>query len=140
MTSLWTALGLMVLVSLTPTASALAAQLAPSTSINLLSGADVNHDGVVSRAEFIAARAARFDDLDRRHLGYLSMDTLPRFAASNPKMTSGLQMLIAGADVNHDGRVTRAEFVNAPTPVFAQADANGDGMVDRAELAALKAR
>ena len=126
---------LIAAVALAATAAPVLAAAPPGLDV-LFSEADANHDGVVTRSEFVAARASHFDQLDRHHLGYLSMDQRP----SRPRARSLLQTLLATADADHDGRVTQAEFDAAPTPAFDQADTNHDGVVDRAEAAAFAAR
>lgn len=102
--------------------------------------ADANRDGVVTRAEFSAERASKFDQIDRNQDGVLSKDDLARLRWAPQKARERVEALIAAADRNRDGVVTRAEFNAAPMPVFDQADTNGDGAVDKNEIAAFKAR
>jgi len=105
---------------------------------DMFTGADSNHDGRISRAEFLAARNARFGELDRNRDGVISAADFPRltaFAAAKSKMDA----LITGADANRDGRVTREELANAPTTMFDIADTNHDEFVDQSELAAVRA-
>ena len=40
-------------------------------------------------------------------------------------------------DKNRDGRISRAEFVGGPMPMFEAADSNRDNQVSKAELQAL---
>ncbi len=101
----------------------------------LLSHADANHDGRVTRAEFLASRASAFDRLDSGGRGYVPLNTVD----NRPRLRALVGPALAAADLNHDGRVTRAEFVAAPTPVFDTADANHDGVVDPAEANAFAA-
>lgn len=105
----------------------------------VLDRADANRDGRVSRAEFLAARAAQFDQLDRNHDGVVTLAEYPRLASSRRPGAEHLKILISAADRNRDGQVDRGEFVNAPTLVFDHADANRDDMLDKAELAAARA-
>lgn len=105
---------------------------------DMFADADTNHDGRVSRDEFIARRNSRFVELDRNHDGVISAADFPRlmaFAAAKAKMDA----LIIGADADHDGKVTRQELANAPTTMFDMADANHDGFVDQSELSAFRA-
>ena len=95
-------------------------------------GADLNHDGQISRAEFVAARQQRFDRLDRNHDGVISNADFPR-GARNGRRWTRIDASIAVADANHDGVITREELAHAPTPIFDQADTNRDGYVSRAE-------
>jgi Ca2+-binding EF-hand superfamily protein len=104
----------------------------------LLAKADTNGDGVVSRAEFTAARARMFDRLDRNHDGYLSQDDKSRFSLRQNGNRDRLQQMILMLDKDGDGRVSRDEFVNSPSLLFERADANHDGVVDAQELAAFR--
>jgi Ca2+-binding EF-hand superfamily protein len=103
-------------------------------------GADTNHDGVVTRAEFLAARSARFDTMDRNGDGFISPDDFGMILKLRPQAAQKLDAFIKQADSNGDGKVSRTELANAPTPIFDMADANHDGRVDKAELAAARER
>jgi len=105
-----------------------------------LANADANGDGVITRAEFQQSRSARFDKADRNHDGAVSRDDFKRLARFRPSAVERLDALISEADANGDGRVTRQEMANAPTPIFDRADTNQDGKIDQAELAAFKAK
>lgn len=102
--------------------------------------ADTNHDGVVSKAEFIAARNARFDKMDRNGDGVISRDDFGRLIQFRPQIGQRIDAMLAEADLNHDGRVTRQEMAQAPTRLFDMADTNHDGVVDQNELAAARAQ
>jgi hypothetical protein len=95
--------------------------------------ADANGDGVVTRSEFLKNRSARFDTLDRNDDGVVSESDFGRILKFRPEAGERLERLIAEADANRDGKVTRAEMDAAPTPVFDLADTNNDGKVDKAE-------
>jgi len=100
--------------------------------------ADANHDGVVTRAELLTYRAKQWQRFDRNGDGYFSQGDLPSFLADRWNGGRIAQMRDA-FDANHDGRISRAEFVNGPTPGFDMADANHDGRVTQAELDAATA-
>ena len=68
--------------------------------------ADTNHDGKVSRTEFMAARATGKGNLSKR---------------------------FAHLDRNGDGSIDRQEIDGAATRRFAKLDADGDGRVSKAE-------
>jgi len=104
----------------------------------MLVQADLNHDGQITRAEFMQVRAQRFEQLDHRHLGYVSLDAYPRMAMIGGR-ADALMAMVQSLDLNHDGKVTRWEFDHGPTPVFDRADLNHDNVVTRAELAAFRA-
>lgn len=97
-----------------------------------LARADINNDGVVTKAEFINARTALFSDLDRGRKGYVSVNAIPGFAGSTARGAAARDLL-RSADRNHDGRVTWAEFATAPTPNFDRADIDHNGRLDRSE-------
>jgi hypothetical protein len=100
--------------------------------------ADANGDGAVTRVEFEAARMARFSRLDRNGDGAIGRDDFGRLLRFRQQAGQRLDEMLAEADANHDGRVTRAELQQAPTPLFDRADANGDGRVDASEREAAR--
>lgn len=100
----------------------------------LFASADTNRDGAVSRAEFLAARAANFETVDRGRKGFLTRDDLMA-AAPNLKARAGVMLMFGAFDQDGDGKVTRGEFRAAPAPGFDRADRDHDGVVTRAELA-----
>lgn len=101
--------------------------------IELFERADTNHDGVVTRDEYVAARARLFDELDRNRDGFLTEADFPRLAKGGERGEKVRKML-AAADTDHDGKVSREEFENAGSRWFDLADANHDGVVDKNEL------
>jgi Ca2+-binding EF-hand superfamily protein len=101
--------------------------------------ADTNGDGVVTRAEFNAARMARFDKLDRNGDGTISRADFGRLMRLAPRLARRIDRLLADADTNYDGRVTRAEYASMPMPLFERLDLNHDGRIDAQELAAARA-
>lgn len=111
-----------------------------SDGMKLLTGADANRDGVVTRDEYARARAANFTRMDRNKDGAVSKADFKRLARFKPDAASRLDTLIAAMDANKDGKATRAEFEAAPMPLFDRADANGDGRIDANEMAAAKSR
>ncbi len=96
---------------------------------------DANHDGVITRDEFLAGPIAMFDRLDANHDGRLT-------DAEKPDRThfrmgrhhrGGFGFGLRGADANHDGRVTRAEFDAEGAALFTRMDANHDGQLTQAD-------
>lgn len=105
--------------------------------MEMLARSDANHDGRVSRAEFIDARRDRFKRMDRNNDGYFSDDDLPRIARK--RAGEKVDRVIEALDTNRDGRLSRAEFVDGPTRLFDLGDRDRNGVIDRAEMGRLKA-
>jgi Ca2+-binding EF-hand superfamily protein len=103
----------------------------------LIAHADTNHDGKISRDEFLAARSAQFDRLDRNHDGYVdASDT-----SSLPERAQRVvRMMMQSADGNGDGRISREEFNAMPAPMFDRMDTDHDGQLDADEVAAARKR
>ena len=121
------------LMSLAPVANAQSAnEPDKATMIERIMQADANGDGQVSRAEMIAWRAQQFSRLDRNSDGFIDMKDVPGLMAS--RFEPQIKQLNSQFDANHDGRVSREEFVNGPTPVFDLVDANHDGVVTKDEV------
>jgi Ca2+-binding EF-hand superfamily protein len=101
--------------------------------------ADLDGDGVVTRAEFEESRRARFAELDRNHDGYLDHRDLPRPVAAFGRGDGPLSQEIAVFDLDHDGRISFREFFEGSLWAFDMADRRHDGRVDRAEAQAFAA-
>ena len=99
---------------------------------------DADGDGRITRREFIDARELRFTRLDRNGDGNIRADDFRGFQAS-ATVRQRVEQLLADADMNDDGAVSRAEFSVTGTPLFDQADVNADGFVDRTEVDRLRA-
>lgn len=103
---------------------------------------DANSDGVLTRAEFDAGRAATFARLDADRNGQLTREEMRaergerrgrggwRGHRGGPGGPGGG---LAGADANNDGNITREEFLARPTEMFNRLDANHDGVISTAE-------
>jgi Ca2+-binding EF-hand superfamily protein len=106
--------------------------------IDQMIAADANKDGIVTRGELLNSRAANFARFDRNGDGALSDNDIPFLLKRTApgQQFSGMQTQF---DANRDGKVSRDEFVNGPTPVFDAADTNKDNRLTRDEIDAAKA-
>ena len=101
-----------------------------------LEQADANHDGKVTKQEYIDARTAQFARLDRNGDGFIdAADSREDASERGQRAAAALRGRI---DSNGDGKISKEEFVNAPTMVFDKFDANKDGVLDATELEAAR--
>jgi hypothetical protein len=105
--------------------------------VALLSEADANGDGAVSWAEVVAMRTQTFTRLDRNKDGFISSADRPR-GPMGGRFDEAFASVKSQFDANGDNRVSRAEMVDAPSPVFDRGDTNGDRILSAQELAALR--
>ena len=94
--------------------------------------ADSNRDGAITRAELNNWRRANFMRFDRNGDGVLSDSDIPRFVRGT-SIGAQFDELKTQFDINRDGRVTRDEFIGAPTVLFDAVDVNRDNILSRAE-------
>lgn len=116
---------------------------APNAGRHNIFQADSNSDGVLTRAEFDAGRAAEFTRLDADNNGQLTREEMRAgwregrgegrrgrgHRGGGPDGPHGL----AGADANNDGNITRDEFLARPLEMFNRLDANHDGVIQASE-------
>jgi Ca2+-binding EF-hand superfamily protein len=104
----------------------------PATMFDRL---DANHDGAISRQEFMAAHARmqerrtvilRGADMRDSHAGMASMESHMRGMGNDREMPF-LAHLFDAADANHNGRVTLQEAEAAALAHFDRMDLNHDG-------------
>ena len=110
--------------------------LAQGREGNALDQADANHDGKVTKQEYNDARAALFARMDRNGDGFI--DDADSRAGGNERGQRAAKALRGRIDSNGDGKISKEEFVNAPTLVFDKFDANKDGVLDAQELEAAR--
>jgi Ca2+-binding EF-hand superfamily protein len=104
----------------------------------IFDSADTNGDGVITREEFHAARQGLFARLDRNGDGFIDKDDMSGRLARRQKAQERLAELVTQLDKDGDGRVSRSEFVDGPTPLFDRADTDRNGELSRDEVAAAK--
>mgnify|MGYP002788206415 CR=1 FL=1 len=103
---------------------------------NLLTESDANGDGKVTRKEFDAHRADIFARLDRNGNNVVSEEDAPRVRVAKRKFTEKLEQVLATADKNGDGKLSRAEWENPERDIFALIDQDEDGIIILADLPA----
>ena len=101
-----------------------------------LEQADADHDGKVTKQEYVDARAAQFSRMDRNGDGFI--DEADSRAGGNERGQRAAKALRGRIDSNGDGKISKEEFVNAPTMLFDKFDANKDGVLDATELEAAR--
>ena len=102
-----------------------------------LEQADANHDGKITKQEYNDARAALFARMDRNGDGFI--DDADSREGANERGQRAAAALRGRIDSNGDGKISKEEFVNAPTMMFDKFDANKDGVLDAQELEAARA-
>lgn len=102
---------------------------------DILTDSDANGDGRVTRREYDAHRADIFARLDRNGNGVASGEDAPRIRIANRKFTEKLEQVLAMADKNGDGMLSRAEWEKPERDVFALVDQDNDGIIILADLA-----
>lgn len=110
--------------------------LAQSREGSALEHADANHDGKVTKQEYVDARAAQFSRMDRNGDGFI--DEADSRAGGNERGQRAAAAVRGRIDSNGDGKISKDEFINAPTMVFDKFDTNKDGVLDGTELEAAR--
>jgi len=106
----------------------------------IFDSADANGDGVITREEFHAARERLFGRLDRNGDGFVDKEDMSGRLAGRAKAQERLAELVTQLDKDGDGRVSKGEFVDGPTPLFELADTDHDGVLSKQEIAVAKER
>ncbi|MEO6155860.1 MAG: EF-hand domain-containing protein [Thermomonas sp.] len=135
-------LSVAVALALTSAAAFAQAQQAAHQNATARVQLDLNHDGVIDRAEAAKAPrlAVRFDQMDVNKDGKLSADERPHAGGKHRRgaMRGGHGRMME-ADTDKDGRISRAEMQAAQVRMaehFDQMDVNKDGYLDRADMQA----
>jgi hypothetical protein len=99
--------------------------LAKSRRMSLIGMLDTDHDGTVDLAEAKAAASALFDKLERDKDGTLDKHELAHRLSAKE---------LAAADPDHDGTLTKDEYLAVVAQRFSAADPDHDGTLDAKEL------
>lgn len=116
--------------------SACSHRMASADPSGAIAAADRDGDGRVTHAEFLKARQARFDQLDRTSDGFISGDDFGRLAKRRADRQGGLQQAVQESDADRDGRVSRPEFDRQSESLFRRLDADGNGWLSAQEIEA----
>jgi len=108
--------------------------------------ADIDQNGEISQAEFIAHANQKFSDTDTNFDGVLSQDEIK--AHREAKRAERRDKKFGKLDGNNDGFISQNEYGSAGTDKKAKrearrlekADSNKDGVIDEAEKAAMQAK
>jgi hypothetical protein len=98
---------------------------AKSRAINMIRMLDTDNDGTVDLAEAKKAASALFDKLERDKDGTLDKRELARRLSAKE---------LAAADPDHDGTLTKDEYLAVVEQRFSAADPDHDGTLDAKEL------
>jgi hypothetical protein len=126
---------------------------------------DADKDGVITRAEALAAADRQFNRMDQNKDGKLEASEMrrphhrgrggaERAAPTAPTATDGTATadkrmhhrggkggrMLERVDTNKDGAISREEFRAAAAARFERMDANRDGRIDAAEQSAMRER
>ena len=94
---------------------------------------DADRNGTYTCDEWKQYASRVFNLADRNHDGYVDAAEFKTIQQAAPMFK---EAEVAYFDENHDGRISRGEFVNKPNPLFARYDRNGDCKVTQEELKA----
>jgi Ca2+-binding EF-hand superfamily protein len=101
--------------------------------------ADANQDGKVTRQEYVDARSAQFARMDRNGDGVVD-EADSRERADQSAVGKRVAAAMRGRiDANSDGKISKDEFVSAPTTMFDRFDADKNSELDAKELEAARA-
>lgn len=142
-------LGLAVVMTVMLAAGTAAAETPEARRETRFEVIDTDHDGRISRDEFMAdarVRAERvFRRLDVYHDGFLTGDELQKAREDMGERRGGVPLKgvekrFSVTDANRDGKVSYDEFINdsmaRAEQQFRRLDANGDGYISRDEFMA----
>lgn len=104
---------------------------------------DLNNDGVVTTAELLQHRQARFEKMDLNGDGFVTeaetAEVRAKMAAQRQKMhEEKAKARFSKTDLNGDGMISAEEFASEADQNIKRLDADGDGEISRQEMHAAK--
>lgn len=100
----------------------------------MLAQADEDGDGVISREEFVNARARMFPGLDTDESGGLSKDEFIAALTASGRSKFIARRAFGIADTDDDGNVVLEEWNALPPRAFDRADKDKDGTLSSQEI------
>jgi Ca2+-binding EF-hand superfamily protein len=104
-----------------------------------LDRADADGDGVVTREEFMNARAEQFASRDRNRDGFIDKNDMAKRGARRTRASQAMNAIVDRFDSDNDGKVAKREFVDGGGQLFDRVDADQSGTLDKKEIEAAKA-
>lgn len=109
------------------------AQFAQNMAQHEFDKLDANHDGVVTKDEYLAAAGARFGALDTAHTGKLTAQEIAASPQTVHRDEFAAQRELRRMGAGADGSVTQDQYQAAAKARFAKLDTNGDGFIEADE-------
>ena len=125
-------IGFMVAGSITTFASA-------QPGDRMLERFDADRDGALSAGEIQTMRGTLFDRFDDNGDGVLDAQEQKSLSDRFRRAAAMGAELLPRADTDHDGRLTREEYLQSPRPAMERADTDHDGRLTREEIVAARA-
>jgi len=101
---------------------------------------DADRDGALSAGEIQTMRGTLFDRFDGNGDGVLDAEEQQRLSARFKRAAAAGKELLPQADTDHDGRLTREEYLASPRPLMEQADTDHDGRLTQEEITAARSQ
>jgi Ca2+-binding EF-hand superfamily protein len=102
--------------------------------------ADVDQNGALSHAEFVAAHEKRFFRIDANRDGKIDRGEFIRTRDKTERKIQNRETAFKNADANQDGVVTKEEWMALADKRFAARDRNADGRLAKDDRGAKRAQ